>query len=516
MFDKWFNLPVHNYLHLLGCLLIGVGLPLNKVVMSIGTIWVIANVLIEADYKTYYTRLKKNRVFLIILGIFLLHFLSVFWTEDMSYALNDIRSKLPLLIIPLALIAKPLEKSFIPFVLYGFVLSILITSIVNVTMFHQKGHFYDGTDIRYISLFGSHIRYGIIVVFGIVSSLHLVKKSTLFSWLWIIPTLWFIIYLIIAQVMSANVAFIIMLLGITFYQITQLQSRKLRYSLLLVLSIGFFSAFYLTYKVVKPPVNSIHLADLEKYSAEGNRYYHDTTIYITENGHYVMTYIQEEELKSEWNKASNIPYDGLDLKGQQLFGTLFRYMTSKGLRKDKSGFHQLTSEDIHNIEMGIPSIRYIENPFMARIDGITHQIQYYFSGGPSAGHSLLQRFEHWRAGMHILKTNWLLGVGTGDVQLEFDRAYLEIDTDLALSQRNRAHNQFLTFWVTFGILGFILLVLFSRQILVNAIQHKNSLGICFALITIASFLPEDTLETQQGVTFVAFFVGLLPQVNSKN
>ena len=148
MFDKWLQLPAHKYLHLLGCLLIGVGLPLNKVVMSIGTIWVIANVVIEGYYKTYLKNLKNNRVFLLISGLFLLHFVSVFWTEDITYALGDIRSKLPLLIIPMALIAKPLEKEFITIVLYGFILSVATTSFINVGLFYSNGHFSDGTDIR--------------------------------------------------------------------------------------------------------------------------------------------------------------------------------------------------------------------------------------------------------------------------------------------------------------------------------------------------------------------------------
>jgi hypothetical protein len=515
MFDKWLQLPAHKYLHLLGCLLIGVGLPLNKVVMSIGTIWVIANVVIEGDYKTYLKNLKNNRVFLLILGLFLLHFVSVFWTEDITYALGDIRSKLPLLVIPLALIAKPLEKDFIPLVLYGFILSILATSVINVSLFYTNGHFSDGTDIRYMSLFGSHIRYGLIVVFGFAASLNFIKRTNKLSWIWIIPAAWFLIYSLIAQVMSANFAFIIMILGLITYQISHIQSKQIKVGTSLLAVLLFSSISYFLYSQIKPSTNNNNFGKLEQLTALGNQYYHDTTILIYENGNHVMTYIQEEELRVEWNKSSAISYDSLDLKGQQLFGTLIRYITSKGLRKDHNGFQQLSEQDLRNIEMGIPSIRYNENPLMARIDGITHQIQYYFAGGPSAGHSLLQRFEHWRAGAHILKTNWLFGVGTGDVQKEFDQAYIAIETDLDESQRNRAHNQFLTFWVTFGILGFLILLLFSRQILVNAIKHKHTLGICFALITIASFLPEDTLETQQGVTFIAFFIGLFPEVNRR-
>lgn len=515
MFDKWLQLPAHKYLHLLGCVLIGVGLPLNKVVMSIGTIWVIANVVIEADYKTYLKNLKKNRVFLLILGLFLLHFLSILWTDDITYALGDIRSKLPLLIIPLALIAKPLEKDFIPLVLYGFILSILATSVINVSLFYANGHFSDGTDIRYMSLFGSHIRYGLIVVFGFAASLNFIKRTNKLSWIWIIPAAWFLIYSLIAQVMSANFAFIIMLLGLVIYKIFQIESRQLKIGISLLALLIFSSISYFLYSEIKPSSNANNFGKLEQVTTLGNQYYHDTTIYITENGNHVMTYIQEDELRAEWNKKSVVPYDSLDLKGQQLFGTLIRYMTSKGLRKDHDGFQQLSEQDLRNIEMGIPSIRYTENPLMARIDGITHQIQYYFAGGPSAGHSLLQRFEHWRAGVHILESNWIFGVGTGDVQKEFDQAYIAIETDLEVSQRNRAHNQFLTFWVTFGILGFLILLLFSRQILVNAIKNKHILGVCFAIITIASFLPEDTLETQQGVTFIAFFVGLFPEVNRR-
>lgn len=515
MFDKWLQFPAHKYLHLLGCLLIGVGLPFNKVVMSIGTIWVIANVVIEGDYKTYLEHLKKNRVFLLISGLFLLHFVSILWTEDITYALGDIRSKLPLLIIPLALIAKPLEKEFIPVVLYGFILSIASTSFINVSLFYSNGHFTDGTDIRYMSLFGSHIRYGLIVLFGLATSLHFVKRTSKSSWLWIIPAGWFLLYTAMAQVMSANFAFIIMLLGLVIYKIFHIESKQLKIgtSLLALLLFGSFS--YLVYLKIRPISTNNNFGKLEQLTALGNPYYHDTTILIYENGNHVMTYIQEDELRVIWNKSSVISYDSLDLKGQQIFGTLIRYMTSKGVRKDQAGFRQLTEQDIRNIEIGIPSIRYIENPFTARLDGITHQIQYYFAGGPSAGHSLLQRFEHWSAGAHILKTNWLIGVGTGDVQKEFDQAYVDIDTDLEFSQRNRAHNQFLTFWVTFGVLGLFILVLFSRQILVNAAKHKHALGICFALITIASFLPEDTLETQQGVTFIAFFIGLFPEVNRR-
>jgi O-antigen ligase len=75
---------------------------------------------------------------------------------------------------------------------------------------------------------------------------------------------------------------------------------------------------------------------------------------------------------------------------------------------------------------------------------------------------------------------------------------------------NRSHNQFLTFWVSFGIFGLISFLLIWYFSLVQAIQSKNWMSLLFILIALTSFISEDTLETQQGVTFVAFFLGVLP------
>jgi hypothetical protein len=40
------------------------------------------------------------------------------------------------------------------------------------------------------------------------------------------------------------------------------------------------------------------------------------------------------------------------------------------------------------------------------------------------------------------------------------------------------------------------------------IQRKEFIGFAFIVIALGTFLIEDTLETQTGVTFFAFFYGL--------
>ena len=61
MFDKWLKLPAHYYLHITALSLLVVGVSLSNVLMSIGTIWIIANWLIELDFSTKWGRFKTNK-----------------------------------------------------------------------------------------------------------------------------------------------------------------------------------------------------------------------------------------------------------------------------------------------------------------------------------------------------------------------------------------------------------------------------------------------------------------------
>ncbi|MFB6258881.1 MAG: hypothetical protein ABEH38_09320, partial [Flavobacteriales bacterium] len=99
----------------------------------------------------------------------------------------------------------------------------------------------------------------------------------------------------------------------------------------------------------------------------------------------------------------------------------------------------------------------------------------------------------------------LLGVGTGDLNKAFDRAYKAIDTKLEEEYQLRAHHQFLTSWIAWGPLGFLILVgsLFIPGIRKGA--FKNPYYSVFFITLFLSFFTEDTLETQAGVTLFAFW-----------
>ena len=193
---------------------------------------------------------------------------------------------------------------------------------------------------------------------------------------------------------------------------------------------------------------------------------------------------------------------------QPIEQTLIRYLTASGYRKDAQGVRKLSLEDVKNIENGHTSPNF--NGVLARIYSVQYQIS---NNGDPNGHSLLERLEYWQNGWTIAKNNFWIGVGAGDVQDAFNKQYVNSKSKLKTENRNRAHNSYLTTFITFGIIGLIYFLYFHLYFIRQSIVTKNYLGILFIITILLSYLTEDTLETQTGITFFAFFLFLTPLLN---
>ena len=74
--------------------------------------------------------------------------------------------------------------------------------------------------------------------------------------------------------------------------------------------------------------------------------------------------------------------------------------------------------------------------------------------------------------------------------------------------RNKAHNQYLSIAVGLGLVG---LLVFLASLLVPYFASKRNrtyLYTVFMVILLLSMLPENTIETQAGVMWFAFFNSL--------
>ena len=210
-------------------------------------------------------------------------------------------------------------------------------------------------------------------------------------------------------------------------------------------------------------------------------------------------------LKEEWNKRSLIPFDSLDLRKQKLSSTLERYLNSKNLPVRGDGVLKLSSKDIHNIELGYADINETKSGLMARLYGVRFQI--HNTSNPN-GHSILERIEYWKTGWQVIKENWVYGVGTGDKKIAMEKMYERKESRLLPERRLRAHNTYITFCLTFGLFGLVFFCYILYNFLRFQLKNQSLIGFLFICVAIITFIFEDSLETQMGVSFFAFFFAL--------
>ena len=77
-------------------------------------------------------------------------------------------------------------------------------------------------------------------------------------------------------------------------------------------------------------------------------------------------------------------------------------------------------------------------------------------GGNPSGHSVVQRFEHWSAGLKAWLARPFIGHGMGDTPEAMADAYAQMGSQLSSNHRHRAHMQHLTWGISGGVLGLLL------------------------------------------------------------
>jgi hypothetical protein len=369
-------------------------------------------------------------------------------------------------------------------------------------------------DIHDISPFIAPVRLGMMIVLCIFILGHnaVTNKFSFWSIVYILWIGWLLFFLFVMQSLTAVIIAAVIGLALLLYTAVKAARKgKILVSLyvagLFVLGIigstGYITYFYQHYFPKPDVVNS---SKLDRQTANGNPYVLNDWDILPENGHLVTQYICPKELKKEWNKRSKIVFDSTDLKGNPIQATLIRYLTSLELRKDSIGVWALSSSDIHAIEMGIPNYHFNSLSSMNyRLYQVFWEIKNYEKGGDVNGHSVTMRFEYWRIALHAIARHPLIGAGTGDVRKAFDDFYAFTNSTLSKEFQLRAHDQYLEIGVGFGIIG-ILWFIFS--IFYPGIKTKKIFTyfyFVFWMIFMVSLFTEDTLETEAGATFYAFF-----------
>lgn len=219
-------------------------------------------------------------------------------------------------------------------------------------------------------------------------------------------------------------------------------------------------------------ITPIDIKNGDAFSAGGEAYTFDLQSKEVENGQYVDAFIAPNELEKAWDKVSSIELNEPDENGKTIRRCLLRYLTSKGLRKDRAGIEQLTPQDVQAIQHRIANYKYSHGKgYHVLIYRNIWEIYNYLNGNNPQGNPLSQRLLFWDIGYTIFIENWQYGVGTGDLQSAFDHKYTQLPMVIEDRYQLHTHNQFLTIGITFGVLGlvyFIIMLLSGFLIQPNA------------------------------------------------
>lgn len=504
---------LHRHVHLAALAMALAVLPWSEFLLSLSQIILVGNWLWEGvARKRAGHRFKlalatpESAVFLSFLG---LHVLGLAWTTDLQWGLDLCRILLPVLVFGLVLPTVPrLSTVELKRLLLLGAWSAAASTVACLWLRHDA---LAQGDYRGLSPFISHIRLGLMLCMSVAVLVYYWPRRwplRLAHLLAIVWCLWFMDQLRSLTTLPVLAALMLYALWRIFRHRGKLWRTGAVALLLLAMAGG---TLFIGSVAKNHPWSTQQLENvqLEERSAGGEVYFHNLQDPQLENGHYVWINVADEELLRTWQRRSQVPFWGKDAKGQPLRGTLVRYLASMDRTKDSVGVVSLSNEDVKRIEAGVTNALEGRNGAMrARLDQVFYEIDRYRRSGDPNGHSVTMRLEFLRTGLYIARNNWLYGVGTGDTQLAFDRAFDELHSPLEPQWRLRAHNQFLTLFISFGVFGFVWGLFTWWWPAWRLRAFRQPLFIAWGIIFLISCLTDDTIETQMGATFFALYFGL--------
>lgn len=455
----------------------------------------------------------KNKAGVAFSLIYILHIIGTIYSSDLDYSIKELRIKVPLILFPVIFTTmEKLDYRKFKILMLFYVASVFSGTMISLWFLLQKNFI----DIREISPFISSIRFGLNVSFSFFILLYFVfvdkKINNYLRILFGLISIWFFVFIILLESVTSFVIIVTVSLGYLIWQLYLAKKIIYKFILVIIVVVVPMGIIIKVFNIIDYATTAplLDFNDLDDKTSRGNFYIHDTIDHAIEDGRYVGLYLCEVEMKEAWNERSSLKFNGQANAGNSIREGLIRYMTSLDLRKDFDGVIALSDWDILMIENGCANINYIKNPgFKTRILKIIKGYEVYKVTSNPSGSSVMQRIEYLKASIAVIKENWLIGVGTGDLEQTLYKKYDEMGTKLKEEFRYHAHNQYFAIMIAFGMLGFIVFIFALIYPALRTNSFKDYFFTIFFLIMAISMLSDDTLETQAGVTLFAYFYALL-------
>ncbi|MDX2171552.1 MAG: O-antigen ligase family protein [Bacteroidota bacterium] len=470
---------------------------LGSVPISVSQSIIVANWLLEGNFKNKWLQLKSSKIFLVLISVFIMHALGLIYTQNIQDGLLDLRTVIPLFLLPLVFFSTtPPTLRELYFVLYSFILGCTINT---AWCFIYSFVLHSNDVARDASRFMSHIRLGLYINMAICCCIYFAikQKTTIKKILFLFFAVYFV-FMLYALGLASGIFNLVLLFIIFGLIVIFKQQLKFKISALIILIIGLF--FFINYiKGVYKSQFTLNKTVSANYTDQNSQ---------MENGNIVFDYSNNLQLQQQWIKR--MPVDSFNYEPSfyniNKYYVLIRYLTSKGLTKDSTGISKLTTQDLINIKNNVTNYLYPNWGYLhKRIYELVNEYDELKHHRNVNGHSLTMRLYFWKAAFEIIKRNPLIGIGTGDVQDELNTTYVKTNSPLSKEWHKRPHNQFITITVAFGIIGLFIFLISLIYPLVKLRKQLFVLYFPFFILLISSFILEDTLESQAGMSFYVTF-----------
>ena len=131
------------------------------------------------------------------------------------------------------------------------------------------------------------------------------------------------------------------------------------------------------------------------------------------------------------------------------------------------------------------------------------------------------RIERWNCALDLIQKSPLIGYGTGDEIIMLKTEYSKKGLFISYLENFNAHNQYLSYLIKSGVIGFSLFLFSFIFYSYLAIKDKNFIYLSFLILLLVGFLTENILDSNKGIVFFAFFNTLfgylsIDNLNNKN